>query len=146
MARSAYASGGASQNHAEERQRYEGSERVPLLPWARWVALAPSADSDAPVAVWIEWVPGLAEHPLPGSALWRAVLTTYLEREAPSSDAAFSAIRQAVETDLGRFPSLERWLDWRDRERQRPAGTDRPPEAHTLPSFIAGWWPWSSHR
>jgi len=67
----------------EDLRQIDGADRVPLLPHAHMIAVAPGVShderSDDPVYVFIEWAPGMVERPYPGSAIWRAVLEQSLE-------------------------------------------------------------------
>ncbi len=92
-------------------RRHDGAERVPLLPYARFVAVSPAADEDEPAMVEIEWAPGSVEHPHPGSTLWRAALTNRLSEPA-GDDPGETVIRAQIERSLARFPNLDTWWRW----------------------------------
>ncbi len=97
--------------NADLVRRYDGAERVSLLPLARFVTVAPSTDPEEPVDVTIEWNPGWIEKPLPGSALWRAVLEGRLAQPGPPSPVE-PVIRRQIAQSLERFPDLESWWAW----------------------------------
>jgi hypothetical protein len=101
----------ASSPNADLVRQYDGHERIPQLAHAALITLAPSTDPDEPVDVLIEWSPGQVEKPLPGSALWRAVLEGRLARPV-SRDPAERLIRRQVQRSLERFPDLESWWHW----------------------------------
>lgn len=92
-------------------RRYDGAERVPLLPFAQLVAIAPQAREDEPTGVEIVWASGSVEHPVPGSSLWRAALERYLA-EPERGDPADSILRAQVRHSLERYPDLETWWRW----------------------------------
>jgi hypothetical protein len=127
--------------HWEEEvsfRRLDGVERVPVLPFAHMLAVAPAVEPDDPAYVFIEWTPGQVERPIPGSALWRAALNEYLATADPSEPQA-PQLRMAVAQSLAHFPSLEAWFRWRDHDRRPPR--EPPPHRARL-----GWsrlrWPW----
>jgi hypothetical protein len=91
--------------------QYDGAERVQDLASARLVMVAPSRSADDPVAVMIEWASGGMERPLPGSALWRAVLARRLEADA-AGDPGAEVVRVQIRRSLERFPDLEGWWHW----------------------------------
>lgn len=99
------------QSEAEILRRLDGAERVILLPFARVVAFAPGDTPEDPAFVWIEWAPGQLERPLPGSALWRAVLVDFLRGE-PSGDPAEPLLERMILESLRRFPDLDTWRRW----------------------------------
>jgi hypothetical protein len=101
----------ASDTQSLSLRKYEGRERIPLLPSARLVLVAPSRHRDTPVLVAIEWSPGVWERPLPGSSLWRAALTGHLARQV-SGGPAGAVVRAQIEDSLTRFPDLECWWAW----------------------------------
>lgn len=124
----------------ELRRRIDGQERVPMLPLARLVAVAPGVDVEEPAYVWIEWAPGVVERPYPGSAIWRAALQHLLLRP-PVGDLTDRAARLVIAACLERFPTLDTWLYWADHER---APATRP-EAHRSIWRMPGPgvnWPW----
>lgn len=128
-----------SARESDALREYDGAQRVARLLDARAIALAPGADDAAePVYVWIEWSAGIVERPLPGSAIWRAVLSQYLNRPA-GPDPTEPAVRRAVAMSLSRWPTLERWLAWRDHQRTLPAAR---PEARPA----ARRWHWLGIR
>lgn len=90
---------------------FDGSDRIPFLPLASYVAFAPGSAPDEPPFAWIIWRPGVIERPLPGSALWRRILQQFLERPDPLG-AAEQSLRAVVAESLERFPTLESWIRW----------------------------------
>jgi len=110
----------------EELRQLDAAERVGWLPYARAVALAPGPPGDEePTYVFIVWALGVVERPCPGSALWRAVLERFLRKEHSRArselpDEAADPVGLAVAADLRRFPSLDAWFAWRDRDRTVP--------------------------
>jgi len=97
--------------NADRARQYDGIERIPFLPDAEFITVAPSTSVDDPVDVTIEWAPGHIEKPLPGSALWRAVLESRLAPPA-TPDPADRLIRHQILGSLARFPDLETWWAW----------------------------------
>jgi hypothetical protein len=131
-----------SDRDLELLRRYDGAERIERLPLAQFVTLAPSADPDEPVDVTIEWGPTTIEKPLPGSSLWRAVLSARLEQPL-TADPAESIIRSQIKSSVERFPDLETWWAW------LRTGWTAPPKAGERAlrngprwSTSTGW-PWS---
>ena len=102
---------GPTQTDLDLARRYDGIERIALLPYAEFITLAPSTRLDDPVDVTIEWGPDRVEKPLPGSALWRAVLESRVARPA-TPDPAERLIRHQILGSLARFPDLESWWAW----------------------------------
>jgi hypothetical protein len=117
-------------------QRYDGVERVALLSLAEFVAIAPGTTGDEPVYVFIEWAPQMVERPYPGSAIWRAAIERYLAQPR-DGDPTYQALRPVVEDCLRRFPSLDAWLRWANRERVVPETRRR--EKVSWRTII---WPW----
>lgn len=124
-------------------QRYDGAERVPALPYARLVAIAPQAREDDPVDVTIVWGPGpeAVERPFPGSTLWRAALERRLA-QPPRQEAADRVLRAQIARSMERFPDLDTWWHW-----LRTAWTAPPkPEedgTRRRAERAGGWvWPW----
>jgi len=120
---------------AEVRRELDGLARVPLLPLARVVISAPSADPDEPAAVIIEWRQGVVERATPGSAIWRAALQRQLAEPA-RNDPADAIVRGQMQRSLARFPDMESWFalvrtGWLVAPTAPPA---RPPRRR--------WWPW----
>ena len=107
--------------------RYDGAERIADLASARLVMVAPSAAVDEPVAVTIQWAYGAMERPLPGSALWRAVLEHRLEAEA-DGDPGAAVVRWQIRRSLDRFPDLETWWHWLRTGWTAPPVTRRQPQ------------------
>jgi len=95
----------------ETLRRHDGAERIPLLPYARLITIAPADREGDPTVVAIHWTLGQVEHPIPGSSLWRAVLRQRLE-QPPSDDPAESLLRAQIEHSLARYPDLETWWHW----------------------------------
>lgn len=108
-------------------RQYDGVERIPLLPLARFVTLAPSTDPGQPVDVTIEWAPDRIEKPLPGSALWRAVLEGRLGRPM-SRDPLERLVRRQIIASLDRYPDLETWWAGLRTGWTAPPPPDRPRE------------------
>lgn len=100
-----------SREELELLARYDGRQRVAALESAAWITLAPSQAADDPVAVTIQWSPGVVERPLPGSALWRAVLRRRLE-VAAEGGVESAVVRSQIRRSLERFPDLESWWHW----------------------------------
>lgn len=92
-------------------RRHDGAERIPLLGVALLITVAPNDREGDPTVVAIEWSPGRTEHPIPGSSLWRAVLTQRLA-EPPSGDPTEPVLRAQIERSLARYPDLETWWHW----------------------------------
>jgi hypothetical protein len=116
--------------------RYDGAERIPDLGSSRLVMIAPSASADDPVAVTIEWAQGTIERPLPGSALWRAVLERRLEAQR-DGDPGAAAVQHQIRRSLERFPDLETWWHW-----VRTGWTAPPaPETPRPPRSTGRWRP-----
>jgi hypothetical protein len=90
---------------------YDGVDRIALLPKAKLVLVAPGQDTETPVQVTIQWSPASWERPIPGSSLWRAVLTDQLSRLS-DTDPADGILRTQIEQCLARFPNLEHWWAW----------------------------------
>jgi hypothetical protein len=131
----------AEQRQAERDQeilrQYDGVERVALLPYASFIAVVPGTDAEEPAYVFIEWAPDVIERPYPGSAIWRAALERYLAHPR-DDDPTYRALRPVVMEGLDRFPSLEAWLRWADRERVVPTAA-RPRRRPSWPTIL---WPW----
>ncbi len=121
------------------RHELDGEERVPLLPQAHMVALAPPMDGRDPVYVDVEWAPGHIELPTPGSAVWRAVLDAYLATDHPDQ-VQEAVVRIVVRESRDRFPSLDSWFRWRDEER-RPS-RERPADSERTRWWTSFRWPW----
>ena len=102
---------GLSAEELELLARYDGAERIQDLASAKLVLVAPSRSADDPVAVMIEWATGTLERPLPGSALWRAVLAGRLQAKA-YGDPGAEVVRLQIRRSLERFPDLESWWHW----------------------------------
>lgn len=131
-----------SHSDRELLRRYDGAERIERLPLAQFVTLAPSTDPDEPVDVTIEWGPSVIEKPLPGSSLWRAVLTERL-RYPPTGDRAESIVWAQITRSLERFPDLETWGAWlRSGWTTPPKTSERPPRGSSRWGTSTGW-PWS---
>lgn len=109
------------QSEREARRQLEGSERIALLPSAEFLGVTVGTDPEEPVIVFIGWRVNLVERPYPGTAIWRAALDSFL-RAPQSKDPAQPLVREAAQSSLHRFPSLERWLWWSDHERPAPEG------------------------
>lgn len=123
---------------AELVRQYDGAERVPALPSARLVSVAPATRNADPVLVAIEWVPGVVERPAPGSSLWRAALAARLAE--PSRDTPDDAlVREQIEQSLARFPDLESWWHW-----VRTGWLAAPHVDSVRPAWPEGspWWRW----
>ncbi|MDE3151236.1 MAG: hypothetical protein KGL93_03220 [Gemmatimonadota bacterium] len=121
------------------RREMDGAERVPLLARAHMVALAPPVEGSEPVYVYVEWTPGQIERPVPGSAVWRAVLDAYLAVDHPTQPQE-SLVRAAVRASRDRFPSLEHWFRWRDEERR--TSRERPADPKQGLRWTSIRWPW----
>jgi len=93
------------------QRRYDGAERIPLLPHARLVVVSPAETMDDPVYVLVQWTPDSFERPVPGSSLWRAVLARRLA-EPISADPADQVLRRQIQGSLERWPDLETWWHW----------------------------------
>jgi len=91
-------------------RRHDGAELVPRLHEARFIAVAPAREPDAPVYVEIAWIHGL-DHPIPGSALWRAAIE-YRLTELSSGRRDAEILRREMRDSLERFPSLESYWEW----------------------------------
>jgi hypothetical protein len=131
----------AAGSQEEVRRQYDGRERIGLLPFSRFIAIAPAAELDEPVWVFIGWADDFVERPLPGSSIWRAALRRYFDisHDAGPEQEERGPIRSSIEVSLARFTSLEAWLYWCDHERPRrieSAQRHRRAAAPTLP------WPW----
>ena len=122
-------------------RRYDGAERIPHLPFAQVVLIAPAAGEDDPVHVEIVWSPGAIEHPFPGSSLWRAVLRRHVERPS-NGDPRDRVLREQIQRSLQRSPDLESWWHWLRTgwtAPPRPEGSDEGRHAERG----SGWpWPW----
>ena len=129
---------GLTAEELELLARYDGAERVKDLASAKLVMIAPSGSADDPVAVTIEWAPGAMERPLPGSALWRAVLARRLEADA-AGDPGAEVVRLQIRRSLERFPDLESWWHW-----LRTGWTAPPTPEPPKPARRQGgrWWRW----
>lgn len=125
------------ESEQETLRRLDGVERAPLLPYAVLVAIAPGTSVEEPPYVFIEWTPDVIERPYPGSAVWRAALEQYLAHPR-DEDPTYRALAPIVAVCLERFPSLDAWLRWADRERTVP---DAPPEKRSS-AWHAIVWPW----
>jgi hypothetical protein len=120
---------------ADALREYDGGARVSQLAVAElllWAPPAPATDfaEREPIYVWIEWVPGAVERPLPGTSLWRAALARIADRVPTAAPM--------IEDDIRRFPDFESWLRWRDQDRRPPAAS---PE-RDRPRGFARWWSW----
>jgi len=93
-------------------QHVDGSERVSLLPLARFVLCAPASDPDDAPLVIIEWAEDLVERPTPGSALRRAVISRWLLEPARDDDRI---VRAQLERAIRRFPDIDTW--WAEQRR-----------------------------
>lgn len=94
-------------------RRHDGAERIPRLPFAQLITIAPAAAADDPVHVTIIWGPGNVEQPFPGSSLWRAVLDRHLREPRPGPPTpAEPVLRAQIERSLERFPDLDTWWQW----------------------------------
>lgn len=108
-------------------RQYDGAERIPLLLLARFVTLAPSTDPRQPVDVTIEWAPDRVEKPLPGSALWRAVLESRLARPM-TRDPVERLIRRQIIGSLDCYPDLETWWSGLRQGWTAPPRPERAPD------------------
>jgi hypothetical protein len=118
-------------------RRYDGTERIPLLPLAELIIVSPSADPQLPPDVAIRWNAERLEQPIPGSALWRAVLERRLAAAPDPGDPADRIVRDQVVRCLERFPSLESWWSW------VRSGWSAPPPVVPKPAAggsLARWW------
>ncbi len=122
--------------NADLIRRHDGAERVPLLPMAELIIVSPSSDPDQPPDVAIQWNPERLEQPIPGSALWRAVLERRLGAPPNPQDPADRVVRLQIERSLLRFPSLESWWSW------LRSGWSAPPRVPPEPARPRrlGWW------
>lgn len=115
---------------------HDGAERVPLLPWAELLIVAPSADPQLPPEVAIRWSSERIEQPIPGSALWRAVLQQRLAAAPDPGDPSDRIVRDQIERSLERFPSLESWWSWIRSGWSAPP----PPAVAPVPKGWLGRW------
>lgn len=91
--------------------QFDGEDRVPRLPSARFILVSPSAAVNDPVHVAILWPSGIWEQPVAGSRLWHAVLDrrmAELDSRIPEQRILQDEIRLSAE----RFPDLESWWKW----------------------------------
>ncbi|MGE0353021.1 MAG: hypothetical protein AB7I33_03055 [Gemmatimonadales bacterium] len=107
----------------------EGIQRVPFLPLAHMVTLAPTAGADDPVSVAIFWDRDRIELPFPGSVLWRAALARWLEL-APAERPADTTLREQVERSLARYPTAESWWAWVSSGWTAPPAVDASDRRH----------------
>lgn len=127
------------QNAQEEaRRQLDGIDRVALLPRAQMLAISFGA-IDEPAYVFIEWTPGEPEGPYPGTTIWRAVIERWL-RMPHEDNPSWPLLAPIAEANLARFTSLNAWIRWCDRERERRRdAVDRPTRT---PPTAGHLWPW----
>jgi hypothetical protein len=122
-------------------QRHDGAERVPALPYARLITIAPTAREDDPVHVAIDWGSGAIEQPFPGASLWRAVLERRLA-EPPHEDPADRVLRAQIQHSVERFPDLETWWHWLRTGWTAPPEPEAERKGRRAERRGAWWWPW----
>jgi hypothetical protein len=88
----------------------DGAARVPLLPLAYLVLVAPASHPDDPASILIEWTAAIAERPIPGSKIWRAAIEAHITQ--PTAHPRESSVQHQLRKSLERLPHIATWWRW----------------------------------